>query len=168
MKRDDDRQGTMVRLDEYLHAYTLEKKKTESNVFHDAMLCNRWKVQRLFSGESQRKFQEYIYIYTFASVIFKKQYVYIIIYHHLKNVKTMRWIVMIEYWIDEIYDWSLWHAHAWALRPMPSSFSGSSVETNFFVFSLEWQQMRSSIYVCEWKKEATCSTIWNIVESKRH
>jgi hypothetical protein len=53
----------------------------------------------------------------------------------LKNVKTMRWIVMIEYRIDEIYDWSLWHAHAWALRPTPSSFSGSSVETNFFFVS---------------------------------
>jgi hypothetical protein len=124
------------------------KKKTESNVFHDAMLCNRWKVQRLFNNKSQREFQEYGYIYIyiyFCFVNLRKQYVYIIIYHHLKNIKTMRWIVMIEYWIDEIYDWSLWHAHAWALRPTPSSFSGSSVETNFFVFSLEWQQMRSSI-----------------------
>lgn len=26
----------------------------------------------------------------------------------------------------------------------------------------------AQVYICEWEKEATCSTIWNIIKSKRH
>lgn len=39
VKRDDDRQGTMARLDEYSHAHSgEEEKETESNVFHDVIV----------------------------------------------------------------------------------------------------------------------------------
>ena len=88
MKRDDDRQGTMVRLDEYSHAHTREKEKKKLNQMSSMMLC-------YITGE---KFKDYLTINPKGSfnkryfwfVNFQKQYVFTIIYHHLKNVKTMR------------------------------------------------------------------------------
>ena len=65
----------------------------------------------------------------------------------------MRWlnIELMRYTID-----LSWHAHAWTLKPTRHRRSqGHQLKQIFFcLFALEWQQMRSSIYMWVWRRDA--------------
>lgn len=109
--------------------------------------CNRWKVQRysqVRNGDIRRAF------FFNSSIII------------CKNGKTMNWI-------DGIFDWSfLTCTRLNTQADAPSSFSGSSVKQIFFLSLLARVTTDALKYIerwrCEWEKEATCSTIWNIRE----